>query len=145
MAVRSHVRSGTAYAALHHCARMRPGEAILIHAAAGGVGTAAVQLAKLVMDTRVIGTASAAKHDYVRAQGADEVIDYRAEDWAAVVRASHGDGVDIVLDSVGEDSYARSIGLLRYGGRVVGYGLSAAMKNDHSEPDIESAIRRPPG
>lgn len=124
---------------------MRPGEAILIHAAAGGVGTAAVQLAKLVMDTRVIGTASAAKHDYVRAQGADEVIDYRAEDWAAVVRASHGDGVDIVLDSVGEDSYARSIGLLRYGGRVVGYGLSAAMKNDHSEPDIESAIRRPPG
>jgi synaptic vesicle membrane protein VAT-1 len=134
---------GTAYAALHQCARVRPGETILVHAAAGGVGTAAVQLAKLVMDTRVIGTASAAKHDYVRAQGADEVIDYRTQDWAAAVRASHADGVDVVLDSIGEDGYARSIGLLRFGGRVVGYGLSAAMKDDHSEPGIESAVSTP--
>jgi NADPH2:quinone reductase len=54
---------GTAYAALHHCARVRPGEVILIHAAAGGAGTAAVQLARLVAGTYLIGTSSAAKHD----------------------------------------------------------------------------------
>jgi synaptic vesicle membrane protein VAT-1 len=134
---------GTAYAALHHCARVRPGETILIHAAAGGVGTAAVQLAGLVMDTHLIGTASAAKHDYLRAQGVHEVIDYRTQDWAAAVRASHPDGVDIVLDSIGEDAFARSIGLVRYGGRVVGYGLSSAMRDDYSAPDIDSAVSAP--
>lgn len=134
---------GTAYAALHHCARVRPGETILIHAAAGGVGTAAVQLAGLVTDTRLIGTASAAKHDYLRAQGVHEVIDYRAQDWAAAVRAGHPDGVDIVLDSVGEDAFAKSIGLVRFGGRVVGYGLSAAMRDDHSAPDIDAAVSAP--
>lgn len=134
---------GTAYAALHHCARVRPGETILIHAAAGGVGTAAVQLAGLVPDTHLIGTASAAKHDYLRAQGVHEVIDYRTQDWAAAVLASHPDGVDIVLDSVGEEAFARSIGLVRYGGRVVGYGLSSTMRDDHSAPDIESAVSAP--
>jgi len=130
---------GTAYAALHHCARVRPGEVILIHAAAGGVGTAAVQLARLVADTYLIGTSSAAKHDYLLAQGVDQVIDYRTEDWAAAIRASRPDGVDIVLDSLGEDSFARSIAVLSYGGRVVGYGLSSVVSDDHSAPDIESA------
>jgi NADPH2:quinone reductase len=134
---------GTAYAALHHCARVRPGETILIHAAAGGVGTAAVQLAGLVEGTRLIGTASAVKHDYLRAQGVHEVIDYRTQDWAAAVRASHPDGVDLVLDSVGEDAFARSIGLVRYGGLVVGYGLSAAVRDDRSAPDIDAAVSAP--
>jgi NADPH:quinone reductase len=76
-------------------------------------GTAAVQLARLVEGTYVIGAASAAKHPYLRAQGVQQVIDYRTQDWADQVRAAHPDGVDIVLDSVGEDSFPRSIGLLR--------------------------------
>ena len=130
---------GTAYAALHHCARVRTGEVILIHAAAGGVGTAAVQLAGLITGTYLIGTSSGAKHDYLRAQGVDQVIDYRTEDWAAAIRASHPHGVDVVLDSLGEDTFARSIAVLGYGGRVVGYGLSSAVRDDHSAPDIESA------
>jgi synaptic vesicle membrane protein VAT-1 len=131
---------GTAYAALHHCARVRPGETILIHAAAGGVGTAAAQLSGLVSDTYLIGTSSATKHDYLRAQGVHQVIDYRTGDWAAEVRASHPDGVDVVLDSIGEDSFTRSVGILGYGGRVVGYGLSSTLRDDHSAPDIESAV-----
>ncbi len=134
---------GTAYAALHHFARVRARETILIHAAAGGVGTAAVQLARLVPDTYLIGTASAGKHDYLRAQGVHEVIDYRTQDWAAAVRASHPEGVDLVLDSLGEDAFARSLGVLCYGGRVVGYGLSAAMRDDHSAPDIDTAVSAP--
>src|SRR5215468_3566646 len=131
---------GTAYAALHHCARVQPGEVILIHAAAGGVGTAAVQLASLVKDTHVIGTASAAKHDYLRAQGVHEVIDYRTQDWAAAIKESHPDGVDVVLDSVGEDAFTKSVGVVRYGGRVVGYGLSSTVRDDHGVPDIDSAV-----
>jgi NADPH:quinone reductase-like Zn-dependent oxidoreductase len=134
---------GTAYAALHHCARVQPGETILIHAAGGGVGTAATQLAGLVPDTYLIGTSSATKHDYLRSQGVHQVIDYRTEDWAAKVRASHPHGVDIVLDSLGENCFARSIGILGYGGRVVGYGLSSTMRDDHAAPDIESAVSAP--
>jgi synaptic vesicle membrane protein VAT-1 len=134
---------GTAYAALHHCARVRPGETILIHAAAGGVGTAAVQLARLVEGTCLIGTASTAKHDYLRAQGVHQAIDYRTADWAAAVRATHPGGVDLILDSVGEDSFARSTSLLGYGGRVIGYGLSSAMSDDHSPPDIDAALSAP--
>jgi synaptic vesicle membrane protein VAT-1 len=134
---------GTAYAALHHCARIRPGETVLIHAAAGGVGTAAVQLARLVEGTHLIGTASAAKHDHLRAQGVHQAIDYQTQGWAAVIRATYPDGIDLVLDSVGENSFASSVSLLRYGGRVVGYGLSSTLRDDHSTPDIEAALAAP--
>jgi NADPH:quinone reductase-like Zn-dependent oxidoreductase len=134
---------GTAYAALHHAARVRPGETILIHAAAGGVGTAAVQLARLVEGTYLIGTASAAKHGYLHKQGVHQAIDYHNADWAAAVRATHPGGVDLVLDSVGEDCFARSAGLLRYGGRVVGYGLSSTLRDDQSAPDLDAALSAP--
>jgi NADPH:quinone reductase-like Zn-dependent oxidoreductase len=134
---------GTAHAALQHCARVRPGDTILVHAAAGGVGTAAIQLARLVGDTYLIGTASAAKHDYLRAQGVQETIDYRTHDWVAELRKTHPDGVDIVLDSIGDANYLRSVGVLGFGGRVVGYGLSSTLTDDRREPDIEAAMSRP--
>lgn len=131
---------GTAHAALHLAGRVQPGETVLIHAAAGGVGTAAIQLARLVGGVHIVGTASGQKRDYLLAQGADQVIDYRTADWVDEVRRTHPDGVDIVLDSVGESGFARSIAVLRYGGRVVGFGLSAAMRDDGAEPDIEGAL-----
>lgn len=134
---------GTAYAALHYSAQVRAGETVVIHAAAGGVGTAAVQLARLVDGTYVIGTASAAKHDYLRAQGVHEAIDYRTTDWAAEIRKTQPDGVDIVLDSMGENGFARSISLLRYGGRVVGYGLSAVVSGSDGTPDVEGTMSAP--
>lgn len=98
-------------------ARARPGQRVLIHAAAGGVGHLAVQIAK-ALGLSVIGTASAGKHAFVRELGADEVIDYTAGDFAQAVRESVGQ-VDIVLDTVGGDYGARSLPLVRDGGTLV--------------------------
>jgi NADPH2:quinone reductase len=102
-----------------------PGETVLVHAAAGGIGHVAVQLAKLLGAGRVIATASSsAKLDFAREQGADAAIDYTAEDWPDHVRAAAPDGVDIVLDSVGGQTTHRSLDLLAPFGRAVVYGVA---------------------
>jgi NADPH:quinone reductase-like Zn-dependent oxidoreductase/predicted SnoaL-like aldol condensation-catalyzing enzyme len=105
----------TAYQALVETADVRAGQRVLIHAAAGGVGHLAVQIAKS-RDAYVIGTASAAKHDFVRSLGADEVIDYHTVDVAQAVA-----NIDVVLDPVSFDSAARarSLAVLRPGGTLV--------------------------
>ncbi|WP_026416247.1 NADP-dependent oxidoreductase [Actinomadura oligospora] len=104
----------TAWQALVDTADVRPGERVLIHAAAGGVGHLAVQIAK-ARGAHVIGTASAAKHDFLRDLGADELVDYRESDFAEVVR-----DVDVVLETMGGDYPARSLRTLRPGtGRLV--------------------------
>lgn len=103
----------TAWQALIDTAELRAGQRVLIHGAAGGVGHLAVQIAK-AHGAYVIGTARADKHDFLRAIGADEVIDYTAVDFAAELR-----DVDIVLDSVGGDYGVRSLPVLRRGGRLV--------------------------
>lgn len=103
----------TAWQALHEHGELRAGQTVLIHAAAGGVGSVAVQIAKLA-GARVIGTASAANHDYIRDLGATEVIDYRAGDFARQVS-----GVDLVLDLVGGDTQSRSWAVLKPGGILV--------------------------
>lgn len=117
-----HVQAGalplaalTAYQALVDTADVRPGQRVLIHAAAGGVGHLAVQIAKS-RGAYVIGTASAAKHDFLRSLGVDEAIDYRTVDIAQAVK-----DVDMVLDPVSFDaaSRARSLAVLRSGGILV--------------------------
>ncbi len=115
-----HVQAGalplvslTAYQALIDTAGIGPGQRVLIHAAAGGVGHVAVQIAK-AHGAYVIGTASAPKHDLLRELGADEVVDYRTTDVAEAV-----DDVDMVLDPLGGETRARSVGLLRPGGTLV--------------------------
>src|SRR5919198_82320 len=86
------------YAAVALLAAVRAGETVLVHAAAGGVGIAALQILR-DRGANVIGTASGAKHDAVRGQGADHMIDYRTQDVAgAVRRITGGRGVDAVLD-----------------------------------------------
>jgi NADPH:quinone reductase-like Zn-dependent oxidoreductase len=115
----------TALVALHRLANLAAGETVLIHGAGGGVGTAAVQLARLRGAT-IIGAASAAKHEALRALGAAHVIDYRKEDVAAAVRRlTNGRGVDVVLDSIGGGSFAVSYKLLAPLGRLVLYGVSS--------------------
>ncbi|WP_030675543.1 NADP-dependent oxidoreductase [Streptomyces sp. NRRL B-1347] len=116
----THVQAGalplaalTAWQALVDTAGVRPGQRVLIHAAAGGVGHLAVQIAK-ARGTHVIGTASAAKHELLRALGADELIDHRAQDFAAVLR-----DVDVVVDGIGGPHWARSLRTLRPGGTLV--------------------------
>ncbi|WP_113705201.1 NADP-dependent oxidoreductase [Nonomuraea lactucae] len=108
----------TAWQALVDTAGVRAGSRVLVHAAAGGVGHFAVQIAK-ARGAHVIGTASAAKHDFLRGLGADELVDYRAQDFAEVVR-----GVDAVIDTMGGDYGPRSLRTLREGGTIVSLTLS---------------------
>ncbi len=103
----------TAWQALVDTADVRAGQRVLIHAAAGGVGHLAVQIAKS-RGAYVIGTASAAKHEHLRGLGADELIDYRRVDVAGTVRE-----VDVVLDTLGEENALRSLPTLRPGGLLV--------------------------
>ncbi|MFF9566744.1 NADP-dependent oxidoreductase [Streptomyces sp. NPDC014685] len=103
----------TAWQALVDTAALRAGQRVLVHAAAGGVGHLAVQIAKS-RGAYVIGTASAPKHHFVRSLGADEVVDYRTTDFRDAVRE-----VDVVLDPLSGDTRARSLDVLRPGGVLV--------------------------
>jgi NADPH:quinone reductase-like Zn-dependent oxidoreductase len=103
----------TAWQALVEYADVLPGQRVLVHAAAGGVGHVAVQIAK-ARGAYVIGTASAGKHEFLRSLGADELIDYRETDFAEAVK-----DVDVVLDTLGGETSVRSLRVLRPGGVVV--------------------------
>jgi NADPH:quinone reductase-like Zn-dependent oxidoreductase len=103
----------TAWQALVDAAGARAGERVLIHAAAGGVGHLAVQIAK-AHGAYVIGTARRSKHDFVRSLGADEVLDYTEAHALESLPT-----VDVVIDSIGAETGARSVGLLRPGGTLV--------------------------
>jgi synaptic vesicle membrane protein VAT-1 len=118
------VNYATAYAALITMGGLREGQRVLIHAAAGGVGTAAVQIARKV-GAEIFGTASATKHDAIRAQGAKHAIDYRTEDFEAEVnRITGGEGLDVIIDATGPTNFRKDYRLLRQGGRLVMYGAS---------------------
>ncbi len=110
---------GTAWDALVSRAMLRPAETVLIHAAAGGVGSFAVQIARAA-GAYVFATCSGRNLEFVRELGADRAIDYRTEDYVEVVRReTDGLGVDVVLDTVGGDTLSRSIAVARPGGRLV--------------------------
>jgi len=130
----------TAHYALHTLARMKAGDKVLIHAAAGGVGQAAVALAKLA-GAEVFATASPAKHGFLRAQGIEHVLNSRTLDFAdEILERTGGRGVDIVLNSLNNDFVPAGIGTLARGGRFVELGKigiwSAAQVRD-ARPDIE--------
>jgi len=123
------VNYGTAYAALIVMGSLREGNRLLIHAAAGGVGIAATQIARNV-GAEIFGTASPGKHDAIRAQGVTHAIDYRSQDFEAeVMRITGGEGVDLVMDALGPTSFRKDYRLLRPGGRLVMYGLSENSDN----------------
>ena len=113
----------TAHEALFHLARLHACESVLIHAAAGGVGSAAVQLAHAA-GARVLATAGGDKRGAVLGCGADVFIDYRSEDFQAVVaQATQGRGVDVVIDFIGAPYLQRNVRSLADGGRLVSVGL----------------------
>jgi NADPH:quinone reductase-like Zn-dependent oxidoreductase len=113
------VNYATAWAALHGFGSLQSGERVLIHAAAGGVGIAALQLAKAA-GAEVHGTASPGKHARLAELGLDRAIDYRTDGWWKGLSS-----YDVILDAVGGQSFRRSYGLLRAGGRLVAYGASS--------------------
>jgi len=116
-----------AHQMLHRAARVKAGERVLIHSAAGGVGTALLQLGKLA-DLEMYGTASSGKHELIADLGGIP-IDYRVEDFVERILALTGDGVDAVFDPIGGSHAWRSYRALRKGGRLVVYGAHTAVKN----------------
>lgn len=114
----------TAWQALVDRASIQPGQSVLIHAAGGGVGVAAIQIAKL-LGARVIATASTdAKLERARQLGADAVINYARSDFSAHARAlTGGRGVDVILDSVGGETFRRSIDCIAPGGTLIAIGM----------------------
>jgi NADPH:quinone reductase-like Zn-dependent oxidoreductase len=134
------VNYGTAYAALVIMGGLKPGERVLIHAAAGGVGISATQIAKGV-GAEIFGTASASKHDAIREQGVDHAIDYRTMDFEDEVRRiTGGGGVDVIMDALGPTSFRKDYRLLRQGGRLIMYGASE-LQTGSGKRDIPSALR----
>ncbi len=118
------VNYATAQAGLVTMGGLQEGDRVLIHAAAGGVGIAATQIAKL-HGAEIFGTASPAKHEAIRAQGVDHAIDYRSQDFAEeVTRITAGEGVDVILDALGPTSARKGYRILRAGGCLIVYGAS---------------------
>ena len=113
----------TAHEALMHLARLKPGDSVLIHAAAGGVGSAAVQLAYGTGAT-VYATTDGSKLSRVEHLGADVAIDYKNSDFAEVIAGkTDGRGVDVIIDFVGEPYFARNLASLANGGRLIQVGI----------------------
>ncbi len=134
------VNYGTAYAALIIMGSLRAGDRVLIHAAAGGVGIAATQIARNAGAGKILGTASPSKHDAIREQGVTDPIDYRSQDFAAeTMRITGGEGVDLVIDALGPTSFRKDYRLLRAGGRLVMYGLSEV--TNEGGRDIPAALK----
>ena len=125
----------TALSAIEDTLKLKPGETILIQGGAGGVAGFAIQLAKHI-GARVITTASAANHDYVRGLGADEIIDYNAVDFTRAVT-----NCDAVFDTVGAEVAQRSFAVLKPGGRAA-FIASGAQAPKPSRDDVTSL--RPP-
>jgi len=127
------VNYATAYVGLIRFGALEPGERVLIHAAAGGVGIAATQIAK-ARGAEVFGTASPGKHDAIRGFGVDHPLDYTTGGWEKAVPE-----IDVVMDAIGGKSFRTSYNLLRAGGRLVAFGASSVVSGE--ERKVVTAAR----
>jgi NADPH:quinone reductase-like Zn-dependent oxidoreductase len=119
----------TAYALLVVMGGLRKSESILIHNAGGGVGLAALDIAKHIGAT-TYGTASPGKHEFLRQRGLDHPIDYRNQDWLPALKQLTNDrGVELVIDPIGGAHWKKSYAALRHTGRLGMFGVSAASAN----------------
>lgn len=133
------VTYGTAYHMLFHLGRISPGDSVLIHHAAGGVGTAVAQLCKVAGASVVIGTASAPKKEFVESIGV-KFVDRETEDFVKICKdMTGGKGVHHAIDPVGGKNLMRSYKATRRGGKVYFFGASSAVKGD--KRSIISAFR----
>src|SRR5262245_23287343 len=116
----------TAWALIVTMGGLQKGEAILIHNAGGGVGLAALDIAKHI-GARTFGTASPGKHEFLKSRGLDHAIDYRNQDWLPVLmELTNGRGVELIIDPLGGKSWNQSYRALRSTGRMGVFGLSEA-------------------
>jgi NADPH:quinone reductase-like Zn-dependent oxidoreductase len=133
------VNYSTAWAALVGYGSLRPGERVLIHAAGGGVGTAATQIAKR-HGAEVYGTASPSKHQRIRELGVDHALDYTHDGWEIDLPR-----FDVVLDAIGGKSFRMSYSMLRPGGRLVAFGASSVVSGERRNPlaALRTLVRMP--
>lgn len=118
----------TAVMALTESTQLKPGETILVHAAAGGVGLASVQIAKSLGATVIAAASTEAKRNRALENGADHVIDYTQQDWRdGVSRLTDGRGADVVVDTVGGDTTLESLRCLARGGRLLIVGFASGV------------------
>lgn len=116
----------TSWVALHTRGQIKAGDVVLVHAGAGGVGSATIQLAKAAGATVIATAGGAEKKELLRRLGADIAVDYRSEDFVAVVKEStEGRGADIIYDPVGGDTYDRSTKCIAFEGRILIIGFSS--------------------
>ena len=130
----------TAHMLIHNEGQLQTGDVLLAHGAGGGTGSAVVELASLA-GVKVDGTASKAKHGLVEAQGGFP-IDYKTQDFAEVLQAREPGGVDFVVDPIGGDVTARSLGLLKRGGRLVSVAMIQSFQDKASGLAVVSGMLR---
>ncbi|WP_258178077.1 quinone oxidoreductase family protein, partial [Bacillus paranthracis] len=128
---------------LANVARLQQGESVLIHAAAGGIGTTAIQLAKLLGAGKVIGTVgSEAKKEIALDAGADYVFCHQDEDFVEKVNElTYGEGVNIILDSISGSVSERSLKCLAYYGRLVHFGNASGEIGNFHTKDLHASCR----
>jgi NADPH:quinone reductase-like Zn-dependent oxidoreductase len=119
----------TAWALLVTMGGLKKDESVLIHNAGGGVGLAALDIAKHI-GAKTFGTASSSKHEFLKARGLDQAIDYRTQDWLAVLMdLTNKRGVELVIDPLGGSNWKKSYRALRATGRMGVFGMSTASAN----------------
>src|ERR1700683_945353 len=128
----------TAYHSMFTMGNLQQGDRILVHGAAGGVGIAAVQLAR-ARGLVIFGTAGPTKQEYLRKIGVDHAIDYEKNDFVEVVRKFAPDGIEMVMDPIGGKCFSRSYKCLGVTGRLVVYGLSSAAGPDGKRSLVRGA------
>ena len=133
------VNYSTAWAGLVRYGSLEAGERVLIHAAAGGVGISAIQIARK-LGAEVWGTASASKHDRLRELGCEHTLDYRTSGWEKGLPP-----FDLVMDAIGGPSFRTSYNLLRPGGRLVAFGASSVTSGEKRNllTAAKSVVRMP--
>jgi len=139
------IGAGTAHEGLVDRGRLQADETVLITAAAGGVGNAAVQIAAAI-GARTLAVASPDNHDYLRSLGASEVFDYHDADWAEQVRAVASGGVDLLFDGAGGQTRDQAIGAVRDGGRamfIVLQGPPPALERGITGEPFAARVTRP--
>lgn len=120
----------TAYMMLFNQGNLHSGMTVLIHMVAGGVGTAAVQLCKTVDNVTIIGTCSGSKHEKMKAMGVDHLIDYRTQDYAPEVKRLYPNGIDLILDPLGGQDFAKGYELLSPLGHIISFGFANAVSGE---------------
>jgi NADPH:quinone reductase-like Zn-dependent oxidoreductase len=120
----------TAYFAVMDFGNLRPGQSILIQAAAGGVGWAATQIARAVKDVTIFGTASSSKHDLIKENGVTHAIDYRKDDFVDEVLKVAPQGINVVLDCLSGADFIRAQRCLKDLGRIIHIGISSMINGE---------------